>query len=765
MTNFPSTNYTMHSMTSLASESEYLAETLRTLLQATMRTMSCKDGFLLKYNPEDPENEFTVCTCILTSPSPMHIMSMTNEDGTLDNVHKNAEWLKKIIKQNDGPSFYNDARELIPKDHPPLTNFAIIPIHTAENNTNSEEQQQQCTTLKAVVLLGNRETPFKDLRDFHGAKQWINAFISVLSLYSERQNLLKEQGENISQTESHQILETAKRVMLETKAINEAKDTFLATMSHEIRTPLNGIIGMTEILEHTQIDDDQTEYLETIRHCSVQLMEIITDILDYSKMAANALNLEVSEFELCQCIEEAHAVVLFPAEEKNLTLTYSIDPQVPTHLLGDAKRIKQILVNLLTNSVKFTENGGVNTTIFWSSSSKSNGEGILRFKVVDTGIGIPKNDQGRIFETFVQLNNNMSRKHDGTGLGLGIVTKLLDLMKGSCKLKSKSLEDGAKTTGTTMHVKIPLKIATHIEKQESLMDLGIAHDEFIEKITGKAVLVFDTDVNNRIAICGCFLKWNMRPYVCTSYQEIKMYLKNKELTFFAIFIDMDTPESNKVLTAISGFEDIPLIKIVTINGNGTGDNKRRLFKPIKCRKVKCILSAILEGSFPRESPEPPKKDVLKKNKTVSSLARPNISLFHVLMVEDNRDNQKVLSKFLSIIDPSIKISIANNGKEAVEMACKENNIFQLILMDIKMPVMDGFEATRRIKTSLGHECPYIIAVTATVFENDRKKCTEAGMDAFISKPINLQELKALINVIKDTSSFRDINIAFRTKSL
>lgn len=759
ITNCPSANYTMHSMTSLASESEYLAETLRTLLQATMRTMGCKDGFLLKYNPEDPKNEFMVCTCILTSPSPMHIMSMTKDDGTLDNVHKNAEWLKKIIKQNDGPSFFNDARELIPKDHPPLANFAIIPIRTAENNMNPEEQQ--CTTLKAVVLIGNRETPFKDLRDFHGSKQWINAFISVLSLYSERQNLLREQGENISQKESHQILETAKRVMLETKAITEAKDTFLATMSHEIRTPLNGIIGMTEILEHTEIDDDQTEYLETIRHCSVQLMEIITDILDYSKMAANALNLEVAEFDLHQCIEEAHGVVLFPAEEKNLSLTYSVDPQVPTHLLGDAKRIKQILVNLLTNSVKFTEKGGVNTTICWSSSSKSDVDGILRIKVVDTGIGIPKNDQCRIFETFVQLNNNMSRKHDGTGLGLGIVMKLLDLMKGSCKLKSKSFEDGAKTTGTTMYVKIPLKSTSQIEKKES-SDMGTTDDDFVQKIAEKAVLVFDTDMNNRISICGCFLKWKMRPYICTSHQEIKMYLKNKELTFFAIFIDMDTPESNKALMAISGFEEIPLIKIVSINGNGAKDNKRRLFKPIKCRKVKCILSAILEGSFSNESP---RKNVISKDENIYSSTKLGIFPFHILIVEDNRDNQKVLLNFLSIIDPSMKISIAINGKEAVEMTCKENNIFQLILMDIKMPVMDGFEATRRIRTSLSHECPFIIAVTATVFENDRKKCTEAGMDAFISKPINLQELKALINVIKDTSSFRDVNLAFRTKSL
>jgi hypothetical protein len=362
----------MHSVTSSDTDSEYLGDTLRTLLQATMRTMNCKDGFLLKYHPRsnNPDDEFTVCACILTSPSPMHIMSMTNEDGLLDNVHKQAKWLKDIMRHAERPVFYNDARELIPKNHPSLSNFAIIPIHTP---TPTEELKQQelsprsKNTLLAIVLLGNRDEPFQNLQDFHGSMKWIEAIESIFSLNFERQNLLQEQGENITKKESHQILATARQVMLETKAISEAKDTFLATMSHEIRTPLNGIIGMTEILEQTAMDENQTEYLETIRHCSIQLMEIITDILDYSKMAANALRLEVEEFDLSQCIEEAHDVVLYPAEEKNLTLTYVIDPQTPCYLLGDSKRIKQILVNLLTNAVKFTEKGGVNTNQFFIS--------------------------------------------------------------------------------------------------------------------------------------------------------------------------------------------------------------------------------------------------------------------------------------------------------------------------------------------------------------------------------------------------------------
>ncbi len=724
-------------------DGEYFSETLGTLLQTMMRTIGCKDGFLFKYCPEDEENEFQICTCILTSAD---MSSMTNKDGTLQNVHKNAKWLRKMMK-NDSPSFYNNACELIPNNHSPLINFAIIPLHRSKLEKLSEEISVD-KELSAVALLGNRDDPFRDIRDLDATKQWINVITSVLSLHSERQSLLQERGENLSQQESRQILETAKRVMLETKAISEAKDTFLATMSHEIRTPLNGIIGMTTILEETDIDEDQSDYLETIRHCSVQLMEIITDILDYSKMAANALNLDSNEFEVCQFMEEAHDVVLFHAEEKNLTLTYAIDPLVPSMLVGDAKRIKQILVNLLTNAVKFTENGGVNTHIYWTPASfteeKKTSNGILNFKIIDTGIGIPKKDHSRIFETFVQLDNNISRQHNGTGLGLGIVCKLLDLMKGTYTLKSKCEEDGHVDTGTKIHIKIPLRTVSTFKKEESSFD--IADEEFMKKISEKAVLIFDTDVNNRIAICGCFLKWNMRPYACTSYQEIKMYLQNKEFSFFAIFIDMDTPESNKVISTISGFGngEIPLIKIVTINGNKSGHtNKRRLFKPIKCRKVKYILLSILDGSFPKQSPK--LSDIAR---TDSKLVSESWYLFKVLVAEDNRDNRKVISKFLSMIDPSIKLSMTNNGKQAVEMACNEK--FQLILMDIKMPVMDGFEATRRIRTSLGNECPYIVAVTATVFENDRKKCTEGGMDAYISKPINFRELKTLVNIIKDS---------------
>lgn len=770
----PCGHYSMHSVSGVVnSESEYLSETLRTLLQATMRTTGCRDAFLFKCTEKNDlsnssemasfveesraslveeldDVDFEICTCILTSPSPTHLTSMTNKEGMLLNVHRNGKWITKMMRMRV-PSVYNNARELIPADHPPLLNFAIIPLYEKVESTTT--RGRRC----GVVLLGNRDRPFINIQDLDAAKSWFNAITSVLCLNSDRLYLLHEKEEDVNIKESHQILEEAKRVMLETKAISEAKDTFLATMSHEIRTPLNGIIGMADILNHTDLSEDQNEYLEIIHHCSVQLMEIITDILDYSKMAANALNLELEEFELSRSVEESHDIVRLRAEDKNLTLTHIIDSSVPPILIGDSKRIKQILVNLLTNAVKFTEMGGVNTQISWK-------ENILHVKITDTGIGIPKKDWERVFQTFVQLDNKICRKNDGTGLGLGIVSKLLDLMKGECLMKSKSAEDGYPegNTGTKMHIKIPLQIPkSHLDSKSFSLDLSNDEKDLAQRLVDKNVLIYETDVNNRLAICGCFLNLNMRPYACTSHQEVKMYLKNKDINFFAIFVDMDTPESNKVLTAISAnvaatnwtktdnngeeipSQGTPVVKIISINGNekqlSSKENRRRLFKPIKCRKVKAILHSILNKTFPNSSPkQSPSKEVKEEN----------ITNFNILVAEDNIDNQKVISKFLQIIEPTIKITIANNGKEAVEIACDKNNNFHLILMDIKMPIMDGFEATRRIKTTLKKSCPYVVAVTATVFENDRKKCTEAGMDAYISKPINFQELKALFNVIK-----------------
>ena len=360
-------------------------------------------------------------------------------------------------------------------------------------------------------------------------------------------------------------------------------------------------------------------------------------------------------------------------------------------------------------------------------------------------------------------------------MGLGIVSKLLDLMKGECRMKSKCAEDGYSkgNTGTKLHIQIPLQIPDHCLSSHIISSSDISND--LEKsLTDQNVLIYETDVNSRLAICGCFLNLNMRPYACTSHQEVKMYLKNKEMTFFAIFVDMDNPESNKVLTAVSASAVVttwtendshrksidamkspkahgippgppPVVKIISINGNGkqvsTKENLRRLFKPIKCRKVKAILYSILSGTFPNQSPK-------QSPKILSNLLE-ETRILNILVAEDNIDNQTVISKFIHIMEPNTNITIANNGKEAVEIACDRKNEFQLILMDIKMPVMDGFEATRRIKRTLETECPYVVAVTATVFENDRKKCTEAGMDAYISKPINFQELKALINVIKE----------------
>lgn len=771
--------------------------------------------------------------------------------------------------------------------------FAVVPLRYA---VSTENQSELC----GCALFSNRSTKsFRSSEELEAGRSWFDSMAAVLAIERDRTVLMqdRESSAKMDERASRQVLKQAKRVMLETRAIAEAKDTFLATMSHEIRTPLNGIIGMTEILSQLGLNEDQQECLEVVRHSGVQLMELITDILDYSKLAAKALTLESTPLDIVVIVEEAHDLVRLRAEEKNVTQTSFFDGNIPK-LLGDPKRVKQIVANLLSNAVKFTDKGSVTTRVKWKSS-----RGILRIKVIDTGIGIPKRDRKRIFNAFSQLNPHSSQAHSGTGLGLGIVAQLVQLMGGSYSVRSRSREDGYQTenTGTTLTVELPM--ATLVDDGDvstdsddpgigdgsidggggvhgNVVSRGVSgfckvlSDTHIFKLKSERVLVYEPDASQRLAILQIFLALEMVVVPTATVEELRMYLQNGA-DFFAIFIDAEGDNEDKVARVVGSFcrkcpddSQTPVVKMLTVSQHaartsrdaasaGGGDQAvsaapRRLLKPVKRGKLYTILRTILEGEFPGNSPtlstmhespamhadggeggssgnvstlphltdtshpmtphgprsegncdsaavprSPPhivttdgrrrrnRKHQSKKNMEIkhrrgkysapvviephknvppikvsecSSTRYANCSdnacgtapePLSILVAEDNTPNQKVLLGFLAILAPGSHVDIARDGEEAVSMACGANTKYDVVLMDIKMPRMNGFDATRAIRSRLGDNCPQIVAVTATVFENDSKRCLDAGMNGYISKPVQLQELRALINVIRN----------------
>jgi len=525
-----------------------------------------------------------------------------------------------------------------------------------------------------------------------------------------------------------------KKKKKEEECEDESKRNFISSVSHEIRTPINGIIGMTKLLENTKLSPTQREYLETIYSCSIQLIELISDILDYSKMSSNELFLESKEFFVTDCIEEAHDIVTYLSEEKKIKVTYVIERSVPVKLIGDPKRIKQILVNLLTNGIKFTERGYVHTNICFKNSSSEN-SGFLKIEVIDTGIGIPLSEQENVFKAFHQLHANDTR---GTGLGLGIVKKLTELLNGSCKLESRSLEDGHDISGTKMIIEFPLKTTNDFTSEKET------------KLKGKAVLLYISNITNRISVVNYCMNVGIIPYVAASLREFGIFMENQHESFFAILLDKDNDIEK---------EDIPdaknVIYVISISDlRGVSENDLFLTKPIKCSKLLQIFLSLLGI----------KDDVLGKKKENYNVLEYDTERkwyrhhtkrkhFSVLVVEDNKANQKILYEFLMMISSEVPeqnwffdVKTASSGDEALEICDSRNNKrFDLILMDLKMPPgMDGIKTTKEIRKNF---FSFIVGLTATDSESEKKKCKKAGMDAYITKPILYEAFKELIFII------------------